>query len=190
MNVELVFGAGVVGATILAGGVQIFFRTNAFKQEYEDSVRRLIAESSNKLQNEISKLEHFRKDGIRLNLSGKDGIGLNLSEGDLFPELGYDIEEGVLAKIREISVDVEFWLKAIEDGKRILRWMSISLILLASVLFVIVFIISFYDIRYAVLVAEYIGGPCLLGVIYNTSRYFKLVRILDNENIRLKRSET
>lgn len=184
MNVELVIGAGVVCAAILAIGVQIFFYTNTFKQEYEDSVRRLIAESSNKLQKEISKLEHFRKDGIKLSLLKED------LEEDLFPELGYDLEEGVLAKIREISVDVEFWLKAIEDGKRLLRRMSISLILLASVLFVIVFIISLYDISYAVLVAEYIGGPCLLVVIYNTDRYFKLVRILDKENIRLKRSET
>ena len=62
MNVELVIGAGVVCATIFAIGVQILFYTNTFKQEYEDSVRRLIAESSNKLQKEISKLEHFRKD--------------------------------------------------------------------------------------------------------------------------------
>ena len=183
MNVELVIGAGVVCAAILAIGVQIFFYTNTFKQEYEDSVRRLIAESSNKLQEEISKLD-FGKGGITLSLSKED------LEEDLFPELGYDLEEGVLTKIREISVDVEFWLKAIEDGKRILRWMSISLILLASVLFVIVFIISLYDISYAVLVAEYIGGPCLLGVIYNINRYLKLVRILDKENIRLKRSET
>lgn len=183
MNVELVIGAGVVCAAILAIGVQILFYTNTFKQEYEDSVRRLIAESSNKLQEEISKLD-FGKGGITLSLSKED------LEEDLFPELGYDLEEGVLAKIREISVDVEFWLKAIEDGKRILRWMSISLILLASVLFVIVFIISLYDISYAVLVAEYIGGPCLLGVIYNINRYLKLVRILDKENIRLKRSET
>lgn len=183
MNVELVIGAGVVCAAILAIGVQIFFYTNTFKQEYEDSVRRLIAESSNKLQEEISKLD-FGKGGITLSLSKE------VLEEDLFPELGYDLEEGVLAKIREISVDVEFWLKAIEDGKRILRWMSISLILLASVLFVIVFIISLYDISYAVLVAEYIGGPCLLGVIYNINRYLKLVRILDKENIRLKRSET
>lgn len=189
MNVELVIGAGVVCAAILAIGVQIFFYTNTFKQEYEDSVRRLIAESSNKLQEEIGKLEHLGTGGIVLSLS-KDEMGSNLSEEDFFPELGYDLEEGVLAKIREISVDVEFWLKAIEDGKRILRWMSISLVLLASVLFVIVFTISLYNISYAVLVAEYIGGPCLLGVIYNINRYLKLVRILDKENIRLKRSET
>jgi hypothetical protein len=61
MNVELVIGAGVVCAAILAIGAEIFFRTNAFKQEYEDSVRRLIAESSNKLQKEINKLGHFRE---------------------------------------------------------------------------------------------------------------------------------
>lgn len=180
MNVELVIGVGVVCATIVAAGVQIFFHTNTFKQEYEETVRGLIAESSNKLQKLINKLIDLRKNSTEV----------DMIEVDIFPELGYDLEEGVLAEIRGISANVEFWLKAIEDGKRILRWISISLILLASILFVIVVIISLYDIRYAVLVAEYIGGPCLLGVIYNIGRYIKLVRILDKENIRLKGSET
>lgn len=177
MNVELVIGTGVVCATIFAAGVQIFFHTNTFKQEYEETVRSLIAESSNKLQKLINKLIDLRKDSTEV----------DILEVDVFPELGYDVEEVVLAEIREISATVEFWLKAIEDGKRILRWISISLTLLASVLLVLVFIISLYGIGYGVLVAEYIGGPCLLGVIYNTSRYFKLVKILDDENIRLKR---
>ena len=180
MNVELVIGAGVVCATILAIGVQIFFRTNTFKQEYEKTVRSLIVESSNKLQKLINKLIDLRKDSTEV----------DILEVDVFPELGYDVEEVVLAEIREISATVEFWLKAIEDGKRILRGISISLILLASVLFVMVFIISLYGIGYGVLVAEYIGGPCLLGVIYNVNRYFKLIRRLDKENSRIKQAKT
>jgi len=181
MNIESVItSAGMACVAIIIAGVQIFFHTNTFKQEYEDSVRRLIAESSNKLQKEINKLEHFRKDSTEV----------DILEEDLFPELGYDLAEEALAKIREISVDVEFWLKAIEDGKRILRWISISLILLASVFFVAVFIFSLYGISYGALIAEYIGGPCLLGVIYNVNRYFKLIRRLDKENIRVKQAKT
>ena len=181
MNIESVItSAGLACVAIIVAGVQIFFHTNTFKQEYEDSVKRLIAESSNKLQKEMNKLECFRKDSIKV----------DVLEEDLFPELGYDLAEEALAKIREISVDVEFWLKAIEDGKKILRWISISLILLASVLFVAVFIFSLYGIGYGALIVEYVGGPCLLGVVYNVNRYFKLVRRLDEENIRLNRSKT
>jgi len=155
---------GVIAVALFAISVELYFRTNAFAQEYTDKVRSLILQANSALSARIQEMVEASK---KPTLS------------TIFPELKDDLAEQRLSEVRRIGAEAADWQKSLASGKFYLRRSAIWLDACAIVLVILVFMVAFEKQLDPVLFLEYAAGAPTVLFIHDILQFRRIQTKLD-----------
>lgn len=152
----------------------IFFKTRDFEEEYRRKADQIRARHYQRFSDELENIIETRE-------------ARRASESDELLEVDPFDEVEATAGAREAARDVDEWTSIIEDGKRILRRIGVSLgITAAAILMMMISFTVTGSVEVMLSVAYYsVLFPGVLTVVF-AGAYIRLTRKLDEEFVSLK----
>lgn len=155
---------GVIAVALFALSVELYFRTNAFAQEYTDKVKSLVLQANSSLSGRIQEMVEAPK---------------KTRPSKVFPELEVDLTEQRLSEIRRIGAEAADWQESLTLGKSYLRRSAIWLAVCAVVLVAVVFIVAFGTGPDPVLFLEYAAGAPIVLFLHDILQFRTIQTKLD-----------